>query len=139
MAALPGWRVSDFETIPGPAQIARNVMKHHSRLLAACLATAGLLMFAAPQHAVAKSDGLSSSDFSAAKKNVKKQNVKKQKKAKRSQVYIYGPARSAYGFRPGFRSDPSFDPYGRPWRPNFYANCYEDLGYGRFRDCADIR
>jgi hypothetical protein len=99
------------------------------KLSAACLAAAALLAFTMPQPAVAQDNGLHSSDISAAKKK---------KKAKRSQVHIYAPARSAYGYRPGFRNDPSFDPYGRPWRPNFYANCYEDLGYGRFRDCSDF-
>ena len=104
-------------------------MKTLLKLSAACLAAAALLAFAMPQPASASDNGLASSDISAAKK----------KKSKRSQVYIYGPARSAYGYRPyGFRNDPSFDPYGRPWRPNFYAGCYEDLGYGRFRDCADF-
>lgn len=97
------------------------------KLLIAPLAAALLLAFATPQNArAAEADGIQIGDISAAKK--------KAKKAKRSQVHVTGPARGAYGFR----NDPSFDPYGRPWRPNFYANCYEDLGYGRFRDCADF-
>lgn len=98
------------------------------------LAAAAALMIAAPlQPAAAASAqiGLHNTDVSAAKK--------KNKRA-RSRVHVYGPARGAYGFAPyyGYRNDPSLDPYGRPWRANFYATCYEDLGYGRFRDCSDF-
>jgi hypothetical protein len=90
-------------------------------------AAAALVAFAIPQSASARDNSLRSSDYSA----------KKKYKTYRYQPYVYvpGPGRRAYGYR----SDPSFDPYGRPWRPNFYAPCYEDLGYGRFRDCSDIR
>lgn len=99
------------------------------KLLIASLAAAALLTMAIPQRASTAEAGLHSQDVSSAKK----------KKSNRSSVYVnrpgaYGPARGAYGLR----NDPSFDPYGRPWRPNFYAPCYEDLGYGRFRDCSDF-
>jgi hypothetical protein len=100
-------------------------MHRNLKTLAALLAV-GLLAVTMPHHAVAKDNGLHSSDFSA---------KKKYKTRKQPHVYVAPPARRAWGYR----SDPSFDPYGRPWRPNFYAPCYEDLGYGRFRDCSDIR
>jgi hypothetical protein len=91
-------------------------------------AAAALLIAAAPHTAVAADTGLRMPDHvSAAKKKTKK-------KASPQAIYVTPSARRAYGFR----NDPSFDPYGRPWRPNFYATCYEDLGYGRFRDCSDF-
>jgi hypothetical protein len=80
------------------------------------------------------------SDLSAAKQTrahkhrANKRHVNKRYAGKRHYKRHYRMSQPAW--RPGaFRSDPSFDPYGRPWRPNFYSNCYEDLGYGRFRAC----
>lgn len=80
------------------------------------------------------------SDLSAAKqKRASKQASSKRHASKRHVNRRYAGKRyyrTQRAWRPGvFRSDPSFDPYGRPWRPNFYSNCYEDLGYGRFRSC----
>jgi len=95
----------------------------------AALAAAALLSFAAPPPAAATDSGLANADISAAKRS------KYRYRTQRPRVYVPAPGRRAFGYR----NDPSFDPYGRPWRPNFYAPCYEDLGYGRFRDCAAIR
>jgi hypothetical protein len=93
-------------------------------------AAAALLIVATPPASAASGSAAVSDHLSAAKK-------KKTPRAAslRPAPHVGVPARRAYGYR----SDPSFDPYGRPWRPNFYAPCYEDLGYGRFRDCSDIR
>jgi hypothetical protein len=95
-----------------------------------------------PQPAAASGVHISGmSDLSAAKqKRADKHQASKRHASKRhasrrhaNKRYDRMPQRM---WRPGlFRSDPSFDPYGRPWRPNFYSNCYEDLGYGRFRSC----
>lgn len=94
------------------------------------IAAAALLVAAGPHPAVADESAAASEHLSAAKKKNKPRRV-----YVRPAPYVSVPARGAFGYR----SDPSFDPYGRPWRPNFYAPCYEDLGYGRFRDCSDIR
>lgn len=93
------------------------------------LALAALaLLNATPPPAARADGGARASDHVSA--------AKKKKKARPRAVHVTLPARRGWGF---YRSDPSFDPYGRPWRPNFYAPCYEDLGYGRFRDCSGFR
>jgi hypothetical protein len=40
-----------------------------------------------------------------------------------------------HGYRAYGAADPSFDRYGRPYRPQFYSPCTVDLGYGRFARC----
>jgi hypothetical protein len=85
------------------------------------------LLIATPPPAARADGGARASDHVSA--------AKKKKKARPQAVYVTVPARRGWVYR----SDPSFDPYGRPWRPNFYAPCYEDLGYGRFRDCSGFR
>lgn len=76
-----------------------------------------------PAAAASSGSALNNSDISAAKKK------------KKSAHYYYAPGYQARGAFGRYRSDPSFDPYGRPWRPNFYSTCTEDLGYGRFKSC----
>ena len=99
-----------------------------------CAAAVVTSVSAAPVKAASVSDSGQMSDHSSAKK-------KKAVKSSHSRHYrapAYGYGMQGYGGRTAFgqyRSDPSFDPSGRPWRPNFYAPCTEDLGYGRFKSC----
>ena len=44
--------------------------------------------------------------------------------------------RQHYGqYRASGPADPSFDRYGRPYRPTVQGPCMIDLGYGRFARC----
>ena len=38
-------------------------------------------------------------------------------------------------YRASGPADPSFDRYGRPYRPTVQGPCMVDLGYGRFARC----
>ena len=42
---------------------------------------------------------------------------------------------SQRGYRAYGAADPSFDRYGRPYRPTVSGPCMIDLGYGRFARC----
>lgn len=77
---------------------------------------------AASTHAAQKSHA---SDVSSAKK--------KAKHVRTYNGYRYGGYAPSY--RRSFAADPSFDPSGRPYRPNVYTPCAIDLGYGRFTSC----
>jgi hypothetical protein len=45
-------------------------------------------------------------------------------------AYVAPPRHVYRGF-----ADPSFDQYGRPYRPPSYISCPIDLGYGRWASC----
>lgn len=94
-------------------------------VLAACLALP-LSCAVLPASAAAVSEiAAAATDFSA-----KKQARKKRQTVRRAPP----PVEYRAGFR-AFGADPSFDPYGRPYRPPSYLSCPVDLGYGRWTSC----
>ena len=74
-------------------------------------------------------------EFSSA--NKKQRQTKKKSHQSRHYNRAYRSYGADYGpvYRRPFAADPSFDPSGRPYRPNIYSPCTIDLGYGRFTSC----
>lgn len=89
--------------------------------IASAFAIVGLSAGAAPVAAAQKTHA---TDFSSANKR------SKHVRYYNGHRYGYGPA-----YRRSYAADPSFSPYGRPYRPNIYSPCTIDLGYGRFTSC----
>lgn len=94
-------------------------------LLAACLGLSLACTEATASALPASQAAVAATDFSA----------RKQAKEKRKPVHPVPPrAPYPWGWR-AFGADPSFDAYGRPYRPPSHIRCPIDLGYGRWTSC----
>ena len=102
--------------------------------LAGAFAVASLPAISAPAHAVETAHETQTAhamDFSAASKRSKRIRYYNGRDSKHyRQGRGYGPA-----YRRSYAADPSFNPWGRAYRPSVYSPCTIDLGYGRFTSC----
>ena len=90
------------------------------------LTVAGAVLLATPAAAAPLADQAvmaPTHELSAAKRKYKVRHA-----------YVAPPRRVYRGF-----ADPSFDEYGRPYRPPSYISCPVDLGYGRWGSCNTWR